>query len=805
MLNKARKQAKDILNKLLKKSSSIIYKEDQILFDKPFNDLIPYSCHYDKDTILTKNGELLQIIKIPDFFYNDNNHEYHSKELRQKIRNAIKSVTSTKFSFWIHTIRDKKKISIKDDQLTGFSADLFNSYSSKYKTNYDYFNDIYISIIAEGANEKMTTLSIISSLYFSYIRKKHLSYLKQIKIKLEAITQQLLDDLSTLGAKKLSLKQTKDGVISEQLGFLSYLLNFEKQKHYLKTMNLSTYLLDKNKVAYGFNSLEIITNDNENNKKFIALFVIKDYTEVSTSKLDALLHIPRKMIITQSCTYISKIKNITQFDKYNQSLQLTNAKQLSEDAGIIFMNIQKELKNNTTKFMEHIITITVIEDSINQLEASITDVSSALSKIGFIFYRADIRLEQLFWSRFPANFAFFTKKYILPTEKCASFASLHSFPAGIINGGTWGCSVTLFRSIQDHYYFFNFHAGHNGHTCITGHDTDECVGLANFLISMSTKFNIKILCLDYDNNSQIFIKALNKKYTHIKNAFNPLYIKDSDQNRKMISNLIMRMCGPLKDKNLLNKMLPIIENFVNVIFEKYNKDDRTFSKLEQLLSKLPNNIQEWYNKGTLSDIFDNKNGVAWDNNISGIDLTHVYNNSTSISAVLHFILYNFEKNLDGSPTILMLNHSWKIISTFLKESIFLEWLKTMQKLNVVIIFITNTSEIQKSERFLKAVHNNTATQIIFPLNHNLKKHTNTLNLTEEEFIQVSSMVKYDRNLFVKNNNESIVLKMDISDIKENKVLYTNKSRLTKMHEAIKETENIPNKWLPVFYKKVHKE
>src|SRR4051812_22111220 len=78
-----------------------------------FEDFIPYYCHYDAHTLLTKNGELMQIIKIAS---NTRGLDYESGEseqstVREIIRAAIlAAVTTDKMSLWIHTIRKRKSV-----------------------------------------------------------------------------------------------------------------------------------------------------------------------------------------------------------------------------------------------------------------------------------------------------------------------------------------------------------------------------------------------------------------------------------------------------------------------------------------------------------------------------------------------------------------------------------------------------------------------------------------------------------------------------------------------------------------------
>ena len=74
----------------------------------PDPDILPFVCHYDPNTILTKNGELMRVIRIVGF-----NHEAVSSELvnlRETVRDALsKYIKTNEFALWIHTIRRKKK------------------------------------------------------------------------------------------------------------------------------------------------------------------------------------------------------------------------------------------------------------------------------------------------------------------------------------------------------------------------------------------------------------------------------------------------------------------------------------------------------------------------------------------------------------------------------------------------------------------------------------------------------------------------------------------------------------------------
>ena len=90
---------------------------------------IPYACHIDESTILTKNGNLLQTIKITGFDFELVGKEQLS--LRKILRDSIRShLPDSSYALWIHTIRRKKDLSLKAEYEHGFCKNLHDKWES---------------------------------------------------------------------------------------------------------------------------------------------------------------------------------------------------------------------------------------------------------------------------------------------------------------------------------------------------------------------------------------------------------------------------------------------------------------------------------------------------------------------------------------------------------------------------------------------------------------------------------------------------------------------------------------------------
>lgn len=107
-------------------------------------DFILYACHYDEETILTKQGELLKIIKLEDYSSVDN-----YGDLRTEIRKSIsKNIKSLYFTVWIHTVRKRNKLSLQWNKTADFSDQLHSTWFNKLvDSKLQYINELYIVVL----------------------------------------------------------------------------------------------------------------------------------------------------------------------------------------------------------------------------------------------------------------------------------------------------------------------------------------------------------------------------------------------------------------------------------------------------------------------------------------------------------------------------------------------------------------------------------------------------------------------------------------------------------------------------------
>ena len=103
----------------------------QFLNHDKSNNFIPFACYFDKDTIITKNGSLMQTIMIKSL---QREQLSNWQNLRNIIQDAIKSKINSKLAFWIHTTKSMSDIVSDDDNIYEdiLSANINDIWNDKY-------------------------------------------------------------------------------------------------------------------------------------------------------------------------------------------------------------------------------------------------------------------------------------------------------------------------------------------------------------------------------------------------------------------------------------------------------------------------------------------------------------------------------------------------------------------------------------------------------------------------------------------------------------------------------------------------
>src|ERR1700742_3826245 len=110
---------------------------------------IPYSYHWDRETIVTKKKEFLQIIKLDGFSFETADDE--DVDMKKLVRNSLlKSMADGSFAVWFHTVRRRQSAYPAGKQPPGFPAYVDKLWREKHHSKDSYINEIYITVIRKA-------------------------------------------------------------------------------------------------------------------------------------------------------------------------------------------------------------------------------------------------------------------------------------------------------------------------------------------------------------------------------------------------------------------------------------------------------------------------------------------------------------------------------------------------------------------------------------------------------------------------------------------------------------------------------
>lgn len=780
-----------------------------ITLKAPDPDFVPYACHYDAHTVLTKNGELLQVFKMTGFAGEVIGRK--TRGLREVLREAIKEhIATDDFALWITTVRRHQNLDPGGDFDDPFSAVLADRWSQTHALDRQYTNEVYITIIRDGMDfNYLKPKDFMLSFSSKLLARKHKKFLKKAHQELQDVTEEMLNSLAQFGAKRLGIYQ-KEGVYhSELLQFFSKILHLEDVPEPLPAQDLSETLVDA-PIAFGFNSFEVHAKEG---KHFGAMLTLKEYYELPSKTLDDFLQLPMRFVITQTLDFVNSSKARKRFDELYRTLQSGGSEALIK---VLRLEEMLDDKGKTNAFGESQLSICIIADQLNELENNIRMANNALCSLGMVCVRRDLRMEECFWAQLPANFYYISRLRYMSTLFVGGFASLYNFPAGQRLGNHWGPAATVFRTMKGTPYFFNFHVEDNGHTSLIGPFGTGKTVLMNFLVASARKYDARLFFFDQERASKVFIKAIKGYYTIIEPtvaseeyAFNPLLIPDGEENRQFLYKWLGYLLKSAGHEVSQDDMRALVGALGKTMPQPNEK-----RRLSTLVSYLPPALQErfslWIKGGKYGHLFDNdkKHVLDLTQQVYGFGMSRLVKDKVALVPVLSYLFHHIEMELDGqTPTMIVLDEAWNLVNNAAFAPYLEHWLITLREKNAMVIFASESVKDVSKTEITRAITKQIATKIFLPNVDAFScsnAYRNVWGLSDSEFKQLESMEPHKRQFMLKQRGNAVVIELDLSGFPELPVLSGGDKTVTIMESVIEKVGDDPTHWLPVFYELVKK-
>ncbi len=772
---------------------------------------IPYTHHVDEHTLATKDGYLLQIIRLEGFPFET--ADQAELNYRKVLRNSLwRGMANARFAIYQHIVR-RQVSDYPDGEFDGVSRELDAAWRQKLSDKHLFANDQYLTIVRRPLRGTVGIMEQVARLVSSRADKEAQAAERLANLKaLNEATRNVVTTLAGYQPRRLGFTKTADGVFSEALSFLSYLINHEPRPVRAPRMRLDQYLGYK-RPFFGPESVEI-RGAARDDVTLGAMVSIKEYApESGPGMLDALLRLPHEFVLTQSFGFLDRQKALNELERVQRVMDS------AEDRAVTLMEqlsaATDAAASGQIAFGEHHATVFVKAKDAPALDQAVTDVTSELTHIGLMTVREDVNQEPAFWAQLPGNFAFIARRALISTANFAGFASLHNFPQGKREGNHWGPCVALLETTSGTPYAFNFHQGDLGNFVVIGPSGTGKTVVMTFLMAQAQRYRPFSVYFDFRRGAEIFIRAIGGQYSVIQpghpTGFNPLQLQDTPVNRAFLRKWLTQLVRPLDGSALNAADNAIIADAIDANFQAA-PEHRRLSVLQELFhgherpsaDSIAERLRPWWGNGERAWLFDNAtDALSFDQRTTGFDLTFILDDAVGRPPALMYLFHRVDQRLVGQKAIIFIDEAWRGLKDPDVAERIEEWERTIRKREGLVGLGSQSADSIINSPIGSVINEQSPTQIFMPnLKADAAAYCDGFGLTREELRIVRELPDTSRCFLLKHGAHSVIARLDLNGLDDLlAVLSGRDDTVTLLDQVRKQFGDNPADWLPVFHQR----
>lgn len=769
---------------------------------------VPFLRHVDEETIVTKSGMLLQVIRLSGLPY----QTMDQAEINARLANrnmSVRSLGSSRFALYATIIRRRISPNIAGDFDNAFADELNDRYMAGLKYRTMFVNELFLTVIRRSMTGRAGKVDRM----FEWLRMAD----SQTEARAEAIrdlkdmVSGIIGDFRSYRPEVLSCVERDGAIYSEPAEFIAKILAAgEEQSMPLPRMSLADYV-GTGRISFGRKATEIWSADGTSSK-LAAMVSVKEYPPMTTpGQLDGLLRLPYEFIVTHSFAPEDRTT-------VNEAIA-TIARQVanSDDGGTAAeedIDIARDrLASGEVVFGKHHMTVAILNSDLSGLNRAVADVTAELARMGVVAVREDLNQEAAWWAQLPSNFIYIARQGLISSVNFAGLFSAHNFPSGQTHKLHWKVPVSLLETTSQTAYHFNFHEDDVGNFTVIGPTGSGKTVALSFLLAQSMRVQPRPRCvfIDKDRGGEIFVRAMGGRYERLSpgepTGFAPFQLEDTPANRVFCKTLVSYLVTP-SDRVLSMEEIAVISDAVDGIFASFERQERRLGMLTEVLKgrmasgigDLADRLGEW-TTGDKGWLFNNRSDqLDFAGSVIGFDMTEILSDKRTRTAALLYMFHRIQEILDGRPSMIFLDEGWRLLDDEVFSSFIKDWLKTIRKMNGIVGFGTQSAADVVRSELKNTIIEQTMTNIFFPnASADEASYRHAFGLSEKEFRFIKQADKASRTFLIKHAQDSIIARLDLSAMPDLvKVLSGRPDTIRECEELRTLHGDDPAAWLPHF-------
>ncbi|MFN8770217.1 MAG: helicase HerA domain-containing protein [Neisseriaceae bacterium] len=442
-------------------------------------------------------------------------------------------------------------------------------------------------------------------------------------------------------------------------------------------------------------------------------------------------------------------KRISAADTVKMSLAIDSNIKINQNAENQYYDTQKARAINDggdAKFGFYTAVVILYDESNDIVEKNAKLVRSTLRNMGFQSQIERYHSLEAYLGALPGYAYANIRKWLITTQNMADLMPNTSVWSGLNYN-----PCTLYGANPPPLFYamttgntplrLSLHVGNNGHTLILGPTGSGKSTLLNFIIAQHFRYkNAQVFMFDKNRSSLPLCYGLNGDFFDIGNNqnscyFQPLAKLESDEDFEFAATWIEELC-------MLNGMesyfddnhRKAIRKGLMLMKDEVVENRRTISYFRYLVQDYDKAVAGILNgfshESSAQDIFmENMGFVAklfdanfdklneLNNNFTVFEMGKLIElgNRIIIPALRYFIYQINKKVTENKPTLIVFDESFIFFKHELFREKIIDWLKTMRKFNVAIIFATQELvDLFKYDDLVSSLKSNCATKMYLP-------------------------------------------------------------------------------------------
>ncbi|MGK9419987.1 VirB4 family type IV secretion/conjugal transfer ATPase [Pseudomonas cedrina] len=783
---------------------------------------LPYEVHLDKHTVMTKERDYLQVIKLTGASYESADDE-QVNTWHKRLNQLFKTISSHNVAIWQHVVRRREDKYPPGEFPDGFAKDLNDKYSARLATEKLRINELYITIVYRPFP------NAVSSTLFNFMAKADSTSLEAERIEavdeLNKVVKQVTRSLRRYDAERLSVYKHKGIYCSEPMEFMGFLLNGKWQRVAIAQAPLRK-LLPATRPFWGNETFEIRTPTSNH---FGAILGIGSYPdETSPVFLSELLKAEFDFVLTQSFSFIKQEAARKQMKTARNRMNSASDDAVSqiEEIG----DALDDLASRRVVMGEHHFTLVVKANTTEALKNNVATAVDALGDAGITAAREDLAIIAAFWSQFPGQFKDRPRVSGINSRNFSGFAPLHNFPAGRLHNNHWGDALTMYMTTAGTPYYFSFHSSDPqdkndakikdvGHTMVLGPTGSGKTAWVAFNLCMLVKAKATCVLFTKDRDTELVIRALGGRYYPVKigtpTNWNPFKLDDANPlTMPILKKLTLYLASPGGDASKLevpetnevesavNKVmcLPYAARRIGRVLDFLTKDSPVYQRLQRWCFARETGRKDGENAWVFDNVNDALAETLGQNLITGFDVTAFINNDELRAPINMYLFHLVNMLVDGRRFALFIAEFWKVLGDAPFQSFVEDQLKTIRKNNGFVVLDSQSPNDALKHPISDTLIEQTPNKVLFPNDKARWEQYEKLGVAEREFqIVKESDPESTRSFLLKQGHSSVFASLDLHGFDfELDVLSSKKVNLNIVDELRAIHGDEPENWLPHF-------